>query len=49
MTGVQTCALPIFWQGIARIFGTNLKDKYDADGEDYLIELILHEIEMGRL
>jgi len=38
-----------FWQGIARVFGTNLKDKYDPDGEDYIIELILHEIEMGRL
>ena len=38
-----------FWQGIARIFGTNLKDRYDADGEDYMIELIIYEIEMGRL
>jgi hypothetical protein len=38
-----------FWQGIARIFGTNLKDEYDAFGEDALIELIIWEIEAGRL
>lgn len=38
-----------FWQGIARIFGTNLKSKYDPEGEDYLIERIIQEIELGRL
>lgn len=38
-----------FWQGIARIFGTNLKTTYDAEGEDYLIEQIIREIEAGRL
>ena len=38
-----------FWQGIARIFGTNLKEEYDAFGEDALIELIIHEIEEGRI
>lgn len=38
-----------FWQGIARIFGTNLKSKYDPEGEDYLIERIINEIELGRL
>lgn len=38
-----------FWQGIARIFGTNLKTNYDANGEDYLIEQIVTEIEAGRL
>jgi hypothetical protein len=38
-----------FWQGIARIFGTNLKDEYDADGEDLLIELIINEIDLGRI
>jgi hypothetical protein len=38
-----------FWQGIARIFGTNLKSTYDAEGEDYLIEQIICEIEAGRL
>lgn len=38
-----------FWQGIARIFGANLKSSYDANGEDYLIEQVLKEIEAGRL
>jgi len=38
-----------FWQGIARIFGTNLKEEYDAYGEDALIEAIINEIEAGRL
>ncbi|MRR22245.1 DUF4294 domain-containing protein [bacterium] len=38
-----------FWQGIARIFGANLKTSYDAEGEDYLIEQIVTEIEAGRL
>ncbi|TFH39381.1 MAG: DUF4294 domain-containing protein [Bacteroidia bacterium] len=39
----------LFWQGIARIFGTNLKDKYDPEGEDYLIERVVTEIEAGRI
>lgn len=39
----------VFWQGIARIFGTNLKDRYDRDGEDYMIEKIIYELEAGRL
>jgi hypothetical protein len=38
-----------FWQGIARIFGTNLKEEYDAYGEDAQIELIINEIDAGRL
>lgn len=38
-----------FWQGIARIFGTNLKEEYDPYGEDALIELIINEIDAGRL
>lgn len=38
-----------FWQGIARIFGTNLKAEYDPYGEDALIERIIGEIEAGRL
>lgn len=38
-----------FWQGIARIFGANLKANYDPTGEDYLIEQIIIEIEAGRL
>jgi hypothetical protein len=38
-----------FWQGIARIFGTNLKEEYDPYGEDALIEAIIKEIDAGRL
>jgi hypothetical protein len=38
-----------FWQGIARLFGTNLKEVYDPNGEDALIELIINEIEAGRI
>ena len=38
-----------FWQGIARIFGTNLKDEYDGYGVDSMIELIINEIDAGRL
>ena len=39
----------IFWQGIARLFGSNLKAEYDPYGEDYLIEKVVYEIENGRL
>ncbi len=38
-----------FWQGIARIFGTNLKEEYDPYGEDALIEFIVRDIEAGIL
>lgn len=38
-----------FWQGIARIFGANLKDEYDPYGSDALIEIILSDIESGYL
>jgi Domain of unknown function (DUF4294) len=38
-----------FWQSIARIFGTNLKDQYDRFGEDALIEIIIMDIDAGRL
>lgn len=38
-----------FWQGIARIFGSNLKSEYEPYGEDYLIEKVIYEIEQGRL
>lgn len=39
----------VFWQAIARIFGSNLKSEYDPLGEDMLIERIIYEIESGRL
>ena len=38
-----------FWQGVARIFGTNLKEEYDPFGADVVIELIVQDIESGRL
>ena len=38
-----------FWQGIARIFGTNLKAEYDPFGEDAVMEIILNEMEAGNL
>lgn len=38
-----------FWQSIARIFGTNLKEKYDPYGDDAVIELIISELDAGRL
>jgi hypothetical protein len=38
-----------FWQGIARIFGTNLKEEFDPNGDDALIESIVQEIDAGRL
>lgn len=38
-----------FWQGVARIFGTNLKEEYDPYGDDALIESIILEIDAGRL
>lgn len=38
-----------FWQGIARIFGTNLKEEYDPYGDDAIIEFIILQIEAGNL
>lgn len=38
-----------FWQGIARIFGNNLKAEYDPDGDDAKIEDIVRGIEAGIL
>lgn len=39
----------VFWQAIARIFGSNLKSEYDAFGEDYLIERIVIQIEHNQI
>ena len=36
-----------FWQGIARIFGNNLKAEYDPDDKDRIIEDIVQGIEAG--
>ncbi|MFN8153293.1 MAG: DUF4294 domain-containing protein [Bacteroidia bacterium] len=38
-----------FWQGLARLFGSNLKSEYDAAGDDQLIESIVQQIERGEL
>lgn len=38
-----------FWQGIARLFGTNLKEEYDPYGDDAVIEFIVRDIEAGIL
>lgn len=35
------------WQGIARIFGNNLKAEYDPDDKDRIIEDIVQGIEAG--
>jgi hypothetical protein len=37
------------WQGMARIFGQDLKSDYDPMGEDSTIELIVQRIERGEL
>lgn len=37
------------WQGLARLFGHNLKSQYDAEGDDVLIEHIIKRIESGAL
>ena len=36
-----------FWQGIARIFGNNLKTKYDPENQDKVMEDIVLGIEAG--
>ncbi len=39
-----------FWQTVAKIFGSNLKSRYDpSDGEDKTIEQIIAQIEEGSL
>lgn len=38
-----------FWQGLARMFGQNLKNRYDPYGEDREIEYIIRQIEAGLL
>lgn len=37
------------WQSVARVFGQNLKDDYDKDGEDVWIENIVALIEDGTI
>jgi hypothetical protein len=37
----------MFWQTFARLFGLNLKTKYDPAGEDFLMEEIVVAVENG--
>lgn len=38
-----------FWQGVARIFGSNLKSEYDAGGNDRIVERVILLVEAGQL
>ncbi|MBK7854737.1 MAG: DUF4294 domain-containing protein [Bacteroidetes bacterium] len=38
-----------YWQGLAKLFGSNLKTEFDAQGEDAAIEQICRAIERGEL
>ncbi len=38
-----------FWQTMAKLFGSSLKTKYDAAGEDKVIEELLQAIDAGRI
>ncbi len=37
----------LFWQGIARLFGSNLKSEFDEEGDDKMIEHIIMLIDNG--
>ncbi len=37
------------WQGVARLFGANLKDTYDRYGEDRTIEILILLYEAGEI
>jgi len=39
----------VFWQAIARIFGSDLKSRYDPRGDDYLIERVVRMIETDQI
>ncbi|PID90372.1 MAG: hypothetical protein CSA97_03205 [Bacteroidetes bacterium] len=38
-----------FFQGVARLFGEDLKARYDPTGADRILEELIQEYEMGRL
>ena len=38
-----------FWQGVARLFGSNLKSEYDAANQDKMVERIVVLVEAGQL
>jgi hypothetical protein len=37
----------VFWQGVAKLFGNNLKAQYDKDGEDKILEELVQMCEDG--
>jgi hypothetical protein len=37
------------WQGLARLFGHNLKNDYDAEGDELIIEEVVRRIENGEI
>jgi len=38
-----------FWQGVARIFGSNLKDGYNPSDKDKVIERVILLVEAGQI
>lgn len=41
--------IAFFWQGVARVFGSNLKDNYDASDKDKMLERVILLVEAGQL
>jgi len=37
------------WQGLARLFGQDLRSDYDPEGDDHMVEVIVQRIEHGEL
>ncbi len=37
------------WQGVARLFGNDLKDEYDPLDQDRMVEVVVNRIERGEL
>jgi hypothetical protein len=38
-----------FWQFIAKLFKNDLKEEYDADDKDRIVERVIYLVEMGQL
>jgi hypothetical protein len=38
-----------FWQGVARLFGSNLKSEFDASDKDKVLERVIVLVEAGQL
>ena len=41
--------MAFFWQNIGRLFGYNLKARYDPQGEDHQLETVVFMIDTGRI